>query len=301
MGILRHRIGRKRYAHSVTDGLRVGESDAVNLIHPGIYPVSGTDGIRMGDSAVGVLAGPAALYPNKPPSFGTTREINFSQAVPGGIGGGRAIAGGPWSITYDANYGGSSSAEPTSGESGAPGSPPTAWRMHWVPGTFSESHGIGIIYTNVASLGITSLYCSLHFKFSAGYPWHPISNKFLWWEPGNFLLQSKGGPWLHHQNGPGGQWLDPGDGPLNGATLHTYNVGPITDGVYHQIESILDRSAGTWKTWLDGVLVLHASGLNVTGGSTFQEFLLEAYRGGGGETLSEHCYNYWDHLHLAWA
>ncbi len=244
-------------------------------------------------------SGGGGSYPNKPGGFTNTREIDFSEAVPSGIGSDRAIAGGPWAMIYDVDTGGGQSSAQKVSEGGAPMSPSDVWRMHFQPGTFGASHGVGNIYTNLVSESVTALYTSLHFKFSASYPWHPVSNKWLWWTPGQFLLQSKeGGWWTHHGNLGGGEWLDPDN--IGSASLDTYNPVEITSGEYHQIETIIDRVGATWSTWLDDTLVIAASSLTIDGGSTFEEFILEAYRGGGGETLGVDCYNYWDHLHLAW-
>lgn len=245
-------------------------------------------------------------FPNKPVNFTNTREINFSQAVPGGtIGSDRAIAGSDnWAMIYDANYSGSSSATKITDVTAPMSS--DVWRMQWKAGDFwpqpDGGHGIGNIYTNIGSLNISHLYTSVHFKFSANYPWHNISNKWLWWTPDQLLLQSnEGGAWMRGamlDNPGGGQWLSPGI--ENGATLHTYSNTAITDGVWHQIECLINRTTGTWRTWYDGTMILDASGV-MFANSTFSEFLLEAFRGGGGETLPSDCENYWDHVHLAWA
>lgn len=249
--------------------------------------------------------GGSGTFPNKPIGFTKSREIDFSAGVPSGtIGSDRNISG-SWYMIYDANYSGSSSATKVT-DATANGSPSDVWKMQWVAGDFwpipDGGHGIGNIYTNIGSENISHLYTSVHFKFSAGYPWHAISNKWLWWTPGQLLQQSnEGGRWMRGavlDNAVGGQWLSPG--LENGATLNTYSNTPITDGVWHQIESLIDRSAGTWKTWYDGTLILDASGV-VFDTLYFSEFLLEAFRGGGGETLPSDCENYWDHVHLAWA
>jgi hypothetical protein len=262
---------------------------------------------RIGSRPVSAAAGGSGSFPNKPANFVNTREINFSQGVPSGtIGSQRSIVGSDqWYMIYDADYSGSSSATKVT-DATAPMSPSDVWKMQWVAGDFwpdpDGGHGIGNIFTNITSENVAHLYTSVHFKFSAGYPWHNISNKWLWWTPNQLLQQSnEGGVWMRGavlDAVGGGQWLSPG--LENGATLNTYSNTAITDGVWHQIESLIDRSTGTWKTWYDGTLTLDASGVTFDD-PYFQEFLLEAFRGGGGETLPSDCENYWDHIHLAWA
>lgn len=233
-------------------------------------------------------------YPNKPANFTNTREIDFSQTPPT-TEADQPIAGSGspgWSMIY--SDGTLKQSDPT-----APMSPNDVWRMHFQAGTYAESWGSGNVYTNLTGLNIAELYTSVHFQFSANYPWHNISNKFLWWTPSQLLCQSnEGGRWLHATSQAASQWLSPG--LENGAVLNTYKNDEITSGVWHQVECVISRSAKTWKIWLDNDLKIDGSNLTIAD-PYFEEFLLEAYRGGGGETLAVDCYNYWDHIHLAWA
>lgn len=241
-------------------------------------------------------------YPNKPSGYTNTREISFTQSIPSGIGSERAIAssGTPgWRMIYDQNDGGVSTfSQQTDGT--APNSPPAIWRLHFIPGTYTDGHASGNVFTVFSAPKPQRLYCSFVFMLNAGFPFHPISNKFIWMVPGQLLIQLQETiRWLHAEHLDGSQWLDNVIGPTNGATLHTYNNDAVSTGAWHNLEFVLDRPAGTWQIWLDGSLKLNASGITITD-PEFDEFLITGHRGGGGETLATDGYWYYDHIHLAW-
>jgi hypothetical protein len=245
-------------------------------------------------------------YPNRPPSFTNSAEIDFSQAIPGSPGSDRPISGAPgWAMIYDNADGGGSNFSEIS-DASAPLSPSGVWQAHWAPGSYGggvigsgSGHGIGNVYYTLPSP--TALYGSIRIKFDANYAWHPISNKFVFLSPDAILVQlDEGGNWLHGEVLDAGVWLDPNNADTpSSVAISTWRNDPISRGVWHHVEFVVDRAAGTFKIWLDGSLKTSASNI-VFPSSTFTEFNLTAFRGGGGETISQDMYWYYDHAFIAW-
>lgn len=245
---------------------------------------------------------PSALYPNKPSGYTASREIDFAMAVPTSYGADRSIPGSDnFHMIYDVDYGGGEQSIMRVADATAPSGDGYAWRWHFIPGTYGDGYGRGNIYTNLSSQNIRALYTCIDIKWASDYPWHAVSNKFLWWTPDQLLVQSQETVrWLHGEHLSGSQWLDNVIGPLNGATLVTYHNDAISRGVWHKIEVLLDRNAQTFRIWMDNDLKLYATGVTMTT-NVFDEVFHTGHRGGGGETLSTDGYYYIDHLHYAWA
>lgn len=235
-----------------------------------------------------VISAGGSLRSNAP-GYANSRNINFSQTPPNTQPANSDIpivgSGSPgWAMIYYAN--------PTAWSKITDVSAPmdsNVWQCDIAAGTHgdvSNGWGSGNVFTNMSGVGTrTKLYSSLIFKVSSDYHWHQISNKFVFMSANNFLIQLKEGTWwLHAENLGGGQWLDPGSGPLNGATLIEHNNGDISKGVWHELEFLLEQSGGVCKVWLDGVLRTHATGITYSG--TFNEYNITLHRGGGGECAS---------------
>lgn len=254
--------------------------------------------LTAGLGVVGVTGSGWAWLANKPASYINTSNLSFSQSVPTpNPGNSTAIVGASgWNTTYDWEPGPGSNFSATT-DTAAPGSPSSIWQLHWSPGTWGTSHSGGNIWRNISSIG-SRLYWSQTFKVDANYQWHPISNKWLLFAGISIIVQIKEyDRYFSVQNQGGSQNLHPGS--ENGATLHTYVNRTITPGDWHQYEVLVDLAAGTWKQWLDGELILDASGV-VYSQSSFVEWVLTGHRGGGGETLATDLYWYLDDFYLAW-
>lgn len=254
-------------------------------------------GLTVGRGTPSVSNGSGLLsYANKPGSYLTSSTLNFSQSVPTPNGGSAAIAGASgWNTTYDTDPGPGTNFTKIN-DATAPMSPSDVWELHWWPGTWGTSHGAGNIWRNVS--GRTALYWSMTFKMDSGYDWHNISNKWLLLAGISVIVQiEESGRWFSVQNQGGSQNLHPGS--ENGATLNTWVNRTVTTGAWHQYEALVDITAGTWKQWLDGELILDASGV-VFSQATFTEWNMTGHRGGGGETITTDMYWYLDDFHLAW-
>lgn len=273
---------------------------------PGEYKIVATlqGGVLADTATVTLLPPPGGPYPNRPANFSNSRLIDFSQAVPSaGPSGDRPVAGIDWAVLYDGNP--SNFTHLT--DPAAPGSPPGVWQVRFPPGSYGggvigqgTGWGAGNVFTDSPiSARPSALYVSVWHKVDPNYQWHPISNKFLYISPGQVLVQIKeGSKWLHAESLNMGQWLDP-QGPLNGAVLIKYKNDPVSKGVWHHYEFLIDIAAGTFKVWLDGDL--KTSAINVRfSESYFNEVNMTAYRGGGGETLTQELFWYYDEVLVAW-
>ncbi len=284
-----------------------------SITESGLYLAGGGQGVfqvvatlqagTLSDTVAITLTAPSGgPYPNRPANFVNSREIDFSEEVPPNTtSGDRPIVGTTFAVLYDytdSPDGLSNFARLT--DTAAPHSPSGVWRLRFKAGTYSNDHGAGNIFTDESIPGGPSaVYVSLWHKVDPNYPWHPISNKFLYMVPGQVLVQiNEDGKWLHGESLNAGQWLDPA-GTLNGAVLLTYKNDPISRGVWHHYEVLVDKVAGVFKIWMDGDL--KTSAINVRfSESYFSDVALTGHRGGGGEIMPRDGYWFMDHLFIAW-
>jgi hypothetical protein len=265
--------------------------------------------------AIGSGGGGGPLYPNKPPSYTNTTEINFSQAIPSTppFDQDTPITGTDWFGIWQAD------ASPTmwqqTTDATAPQSPPGIWRAHWAPGSYGggvigegAGHGIGSLFTRAMS-GTNRIYFSLrcYFEFPNASYWHPISNKFVNIECNNSLLlnqlfEGNGAVWRHAEElafTGSSWWAD------NNTTPGENHIGGIVDNravpinQWTQLEGLIDIPGGTYKMWQDGVLTTNVPSPPFVS-SNMQTFGIFAFRGGGGETLNADLFYRYDHFHLAW-
>jgi hypothetical protein len=248
------------------------------------------------DTSVVTIVAPviiaSELYPNRPNNYTTVLgEFDGSATVPSGwiVGGGeRSILGTAWRIIYDANADGSASNWARVVDSTAPQSPPYVWQLTMYPGTWDTGHGYGNIFT-ILPPSTHEMYVSIRFKLDSLYEWHPISNKWLWFDPNVLVQLDEGSRHL------------PFDNPvLNFFPIPQVNSRP-SEGVWHQVEVLLVRgSSGTAKVWLDGVLHVNYTGVNISPeNNQWANWLLTGHRGGGGETKTRTSYWWIDHIFIA--
>jgi hypothetical protein len=253
------------------------------------------------------------LYPNRPASFTQSSEIDFSQPpvtggndqvdnrISGASGWSMIYFGDNWSRTTDAN---------------APQSAPGIWQGRWAAGSYGGGvigqgggHGIGNVFTygpgNVfLNNGPSHLYVSMrvYFDFDAS-QWHPISNKFvnITGDHSQLLMQLKeGGPWRHAEelgfSGYPSWGIDNNGTPTSIPGL--VDNRPVPTRQWVQIELLIDLPGHVFKVWQDGVLTTNAT---PTFSSTkITVFGVNAFRGGGGETLATDLNYKYDHFFIAW-
>lgn len=255
---------------------------------PGSYAITGTAATLTGPNA-GWLA-------NKPANYTMRTELNFSQAVPSGNGGGaigtgtqRAIPGTDWYIIYDADGSGNSSSSNFDliSDATAPTSTPDAWRLTFQAGTYSDGKTHGNIFT-IVSGNPTGFYTCYAIKWSSDFVWHAISNKHL-------NLSVTGGLWII-QSRESSVYFRVHD--MITDTLYAPQINTMpTLGVWHIIEAQIEAgSPGKIRVWIDGVLT---SSYNPNITFELDEFGLYGHRGGGGETLPTTCSYDLGHIYLA--
>ena len=102
---------------------------------------------------------------------------------------------------------------------------------------------------------ISEVYVSFSLWHDSNFEWNAISNKMLYWENGNLIVQSRHntGDYLSFYNGSGGgQSYEPNQGPR--PTMGDFN------GKWVNVEVQIKRgTSGFFKIWLNGVLVSNHS------------------------------------------
>jgi hypothetical protein len=252
----------------------------------------------LSDAAVLTISSPdvpsssaGGAYPNRPTNYSTVLgEFDASAAVPAGGQIQRAVVGTPWSVIYDGVDGGTAASNWTRvSDATAPQSPPYVWQLHMPPGTWDTGHGFGNLFTALPPSN-TELYLSISIKWDPNFEWHAVSNKFLWFDAGQILVQSReGSDWLHAEALDVSTWFDP--------QVNT----PISLGVWHQVEVVLRRGIpGTIKVWMDGVLRTSYTSVNIPlPNNVFSDFVLTGHQGGGAFTRTRDSYYWIDHIFIA--
>ena len=143
----------------------------------------------------------------------------------------------------------------------------------------------------------------VYFDFDAS-QWHPISNKFVNIEGNNSLLLvqlNEGGNWRHAEElGFSGAsfWVD---NSVRAGELHLpgqLSNGPVPTRQWVQIEVLIDIPGHVFKIWQNGVLTTNAT--PTFNSSSITTVGWNAFRGGGGETLSADLAWRYDDFFLAW-
>jgi hypothetical protein len=231
--------------------------------------------------------------PNRPAGWTNSTRLDFSQAVPSlPDDRDRPIPGAPagWNMIY---FG-------------------TNWQSAggqfigtWSPGSYGggvigqgSGHGIGNVFTTTPTR-VTRLYLRMRVYFDhAADQWHPISNKFVNIETdaGLLLVQLKEGSYWRHAeelvNGGRSWWIDRENSP------GMVDNRPIPVRQWVRLEVLIDLPNRVFKVWQDGVLTTDAR-------PTFSATRLNgvgwnAFRGGGGETLTSTLRYRYDDFLVAW-
>jgi hypothetical protein len=236
-------------------------------------------------------------YPNLPADYLSSKEIDFSDSVPAiVVDSDRAIGSTGWVAFNGADTDPFTPWVQTS-DASAPQSPPSTWVGHWVPGTYSDGHGIGNV--GAAIPNVTRLYASVRvlYDFPDLSYWHAVSNKFVNIETdfGLILVQLKEGSNYRHAEELGNFAIDSTPGNLAGQLSN----GAVPVNQWVQIEVLIDLPNRIFKVWQDGVLTTSTTSAPFAA-TRMSAFSINAHRGGGGETLSADLYYKYDHFHVAW-
>jgi hypothetical protein len=223
---------------------------------------------------------PGSLYANRPTNF-TNVESNFDFAeVPKSGMNEQPYAGG-WSQIYGGNL---ARVEDTS----APASAPYALQWTFPPGP--GGGGVGNLF-RILPAGKSEVYVAFSIWHDPNFEWNTVSNKLLYWESGNIILQSRhNGTYLSFYIGANDQVFDPNQ--------QRVPVRADFDGRWANLEVLIRRgNPGRLRVWLNGTLVIdHAANVPTTAGIT--ELKLDSTWGGGG-TRTRTSYRRIDHILVA--
>ena len=173
----------------------------------------------------------------------------------------------------------------------APNADKTVWEQTYAPGGGGEN-AAGIFYRNDAGVAGTKLYASVWVWYSPGFEWNTVSQKFLYWESGNLLLQQdhNGVPLSMYIGAPG---YDVVYDPNQGCALSL----SAFEGKWRLVEWQVERgSPGLLRVWFDGKLCSDYKVTVPPNGN--QEFNLNSTWGGGGQR-SRTSFRRVDHLLIA--
>ena len=231
-----------------------------------------------------VILPPPAFWPNEPTGLTLLTDYPFLDPIPA-LSADLAIGNGWHSI-----YNGAGNVALVSG-SGAPTAPANILQLKYPVG-FAGGSAPGTVYYNLPS--VHRLYVGFWWKPSSPWQGHPSNvNKV------GFVLGGGGEMPLVLYGPPGGPyelkfepefgssfWLEP--------SVHV----PVTLGVWHQVELLLDANAGTADWWLDGQQLGHGA---VPYGGPFTLWNFSATWGGIGSAKTETDFFWYDHAHLSGA
>lgn len=224
-----------------------------------------------------VKTGPFA---NRPASYTKLiSDYGFGEAVPGndrdqsfGTGGWSMIGGAPISIVSDPS---------------APVSPPSTLQWRFDPGPGGES--VGNVY-RALNLNVNEIYVAFSVWHDPNFEWNEVSNKLLYWEDGNTILQSRhNDSYLSLYIGAYDVVYDP-----NGYNPQKSDF----NGKWVNIEYIVKRgNPGLLKVWMNGKLVSNYA-VRVPTISSWSEVSINSTWGGGG-TRTRTSYRRIDHVLIA--
>jgi len=261
----------------------------------GVYTAPQSAGsYRVDASASGVSASPSTVtvesasappppppsgggqYPNRPANY--TRVLSdygFGDVVPNG----REVAvGGGWGSSWnDAGLmrRGTATDAPVS----------ASHVLEWAFTRTGTQSGGGVGNMGRGLPTVNQIYVSFWMKHDSQFEFHPISNKLLYLEPGNLILQTRmwDSNWFTINNGGGG-----GEFRATGYTL------PL--GQWVQVEYLVDAVNNRIRLWADGRLVVDVAA-NLAGG--YRELKLDSTWGGSGGTKTRDSFRWIDHILVA--
>lgn len=247
----------------------VGDTSAVTILTSGTSPPPSGGG----------------SYPNRPSTYSTVvSDYDFSENPPTTSADQPVGTKGWWMI------GGGTSVVRRLSDASAPVSGPNVWEQTFAPGAGGEN-AAGIIYRNGTQVSGSKLYVSLWVWYSPGFEWNTTSQKLLYWEDGNILLQQD------HNGVPLSMYIGAYDKVYD---PNVCSIPPLSafEGKWHQVEWQVERgSPGLLRVWLDGKLCSDYR-VNVPTISRSAEFNLNSTWGGGG-TRTRTSYRRVDHIFLA--
>lgn len=215
------------------------------------------------------------LYPNRPANF--TRvlsDFGFDTAIPVGQ---EAPIGDGWRMGRNRQGTLTRSEDPT-----APRSPQYVWQSRY-PAGMAAGGDIGIVYRSLPR--VSRVYVATWVKHDPQFQFNSISNKYLYLEPGNIILQTR--HWEHYWPvWVGGRGLD----------IWPTRVAPIPLGQWQLVEWLVDATAGQLRVWVDGVLVTSYNG---TLPGNWEEMKLDTTYGGGSGSPSRDIFRWVDHIFVA--
>src|SRR3989344_4012615 len=213
---------------------------------------------------------------NRPASYTTTvTDYAFSDSVPattqGSIGGG-------WGISWNAAGRTSIVTDDT-----APVSPSNVLQWKYNSGGSSGS-GVGDLSHSLSS--VNQIYIAFAVKHDANFEFNSISNKLLYLEPGNLILQSKHfQDWYSFYNGAAG-------GTVGQPTVNT----SITVGQWELVEILVDAGTDNVKVWINGQL---RSNLSTPMAGGWNQVKLDSTWGGSTGPRTRDSYRWIDHVLIA--
>ena len=250
-----------------------------------------SSGLTAVTSAVfGVSGSGFTRYANRPAGMTTLSDYGFSDAI-NAVSGDSQLGSSGWQSTFNANGNVRRVSDPT-----APVSPNFVMEAHWPSGVSGGGGGQPPGKVGRALPGGTNrLYVAFDVWFDPIFEFHSASNKFLFVEPGNILLEHK-----HFS-----EWLPiiPAQAADFGPNIVPGYVLPLDQWLH--IELYLNGISGQRRVqmWVDGVLITDYTGASVnsliTGGWTEMDF--NGTWGGAGETKTRSSYRRIDHVVVATA
>ena len=238
-------------------------------------------GGTLADTAAVTLTAPGTgFYANRPANYTkVVSDYAFGEVLPGNDAD-QPFGTGGWSMIGGSQI--TRVSDPT-----APVSSPYALQWQFDPGAGGTS--VGNVY-RVISMNTNELYVAFSIWHDPNFEWNTISNKLLYWEDGNIILQSRhNDSYLSLYIGAYDRVYDP-----NGYQPRQSDF----DGKWVNIEYIIKRgNPGLLKVWMNGQLVSNHA-VQVPTLSSWSEMSINSTWGGGGTRLRT-SYRRIDHVLVA--
>lgn len=236
------------------------------------------------DGATGAVAGGgggAGWLANLPGSYTTViTDYAFNDVVPASTP--DAFVGDIWYTVFNGSGYTRRVADTTGGIS-----PQYALENHY-PAGHTSGTGVGQVFGGV-SASVREFYVCMRVKFSAGYEFNTISNKFFIFEPDHIILESK-----HY----GDYWAfdDQGLGLYSNCNVATPTI-PTDEWL--TVEFIVKRgNPGILKLWMNGTLYMDRTP-QVSDSSGAQEVSINTTWGGSTGPMVTESWRWVDHIYIS--
>ncbi len=269
----------------------VGATGLATAKAVGTATVTATSEGKSGSAAVTVdsaLPPPAGgAWPNEPQGWAVVNDYDMS-----GLNAGRwlnvyasDITGGGFSVTSDAT---------------APASPPGVWQFAY-PAGFTGS-GLAPATEYFTMTPASALYVGFWWKPSNPWQGHSTGvNKLMFLftgDPrtlsGNMTIQMFGfgnGPFKTRMVGEGFEDVSYAE--------NAGSTSPLTLGVWHRIEILMNAPTGALRWWVDGKLIGSYSGVPYPAAGFFQLEFSPTWGGVAGSAKGENDFFWFDHVHVS--